>query len=103
MRYALAVLLAAATPAETRWTFCVAESGRDIWVTDVFAVAEPREKLEAAYVAALRAQGVARPDAQCPAPQADKTEVVNAQFTAVEFHRKLGDELHVASPPAIKR
>ena len=103
MRYALAVLLAAATPAETRWTFCVAESGRDIWVTDVFAAAEPREKLEVAYAAALRAQGVARPDAQCPAPRADKTEVVNAQFTAVEFHRKLGDALHFAAPPTVRR
>ena len=103
MRYALAVLLAAATPAQTRWTFCVAESGRDIWVSEVFAAAEPREKLEAAFAAALRAQGVARPVAQCPAPQADKTEVVNAQFTAVEFHRKLGDALHVAAPPTVRR
>ena len=103
MRYALAVLLAAAPPAETRWTFCVAESGHDIWVTDVFAAAQPREKLEAAFAAALRAQGVARPNAQCPAPRADKTEVVNAQFTAVEFHRKLGDALHFAAPPTVRR
>ncbi|MDE3175052.1 MAG: hypothetical protein KGM15_02960 [Pseudomonadota bacterium] len=99
MRYALAVLLAAATPAPTRWTFCVAESGHEIWITDVFAAAQPRQQLEAAFAAALRARGVARPDAQCPAPLDDKTEAVNAQFTAVEFHRKLGDALHVAPPP----
>jgi hypothetical protein len=101
MGYALVVLLAAASPA--RWTFCVAESGRDIWITDVFAAARGRERLEAEFAAGLRARGVARPDAQCPAPQADKTDVVNAQFTALEFHRKLGDVLHVAEPPALSR
>ena len=103
MRFALAVLVAVASPAQTRWTFCVAEAGREIWVTDVFAAVQDREKLEAAFAATLRARGVARPDAQCPAPQADKTEVVNAQFTAVEFHRKLGDALHVAAPPGVRR
>src|SRR5436305_12323667 len=97
MVFAMALLLAA------RWTFCVAESGRDIWITDVFAAAQSREKLEAEFVADLRARGVARPDAQCPAPQADKTLAVNAQFTALEFHRKLGDVLHAAEPPFANR
>ena|SRR5947209_4407470 len=103
MHLALSILLAAASPAQTPWTFCVAEAGQEIWITEVFAAAQNREKLEAAFAASLRAQGVARPDAQCPAPQADKTAVVNAQFTAVEFHRRLGDALHVAAPPALRR
>ena len=37
--------------------------------------------------------------AQCPAPRDDKVEVVNAQFTASEFHHKLGDTLHEVFAP----
>ena len=59
--------------------------------------------LEAEFAASLRARGVAHLDAQCPEPQADKTEVFNAQFTAAEFHRKLGQRLHAAAPPAARR
>ncbi len=99
MRLALAVLIAAASPAQASWTFCVAESGRQIWITDVFAAAQPRDRLEASFSAELSARGVAHPVAQCPAPRDDKTDVVNAQFTAAEFHRKLGDVLHAAAPP----
>jgi hypothetical protein len=100
MRFASLVLFVAlASPAQASWTFCVAESGRQIWITDIFAAAEPHEKLEASFTAELSARGVAHPIAQCPAPQDDKTDVVNAQFTAAEFHRKLGDVLHSAAPP----
>ena len=34
-----------------------------------------------------------------PAAQDDKTEVVNAQFTAAEFNRKLGHTLHEVGAP----
>ena len=50
MRLAFAVLAAVvASPAEANWTFCVAESGQDIWITDVFAAAHKREWLEADF------------------------------------------------------
>jgi hypothetical protein len=103
MRFVLAALLAAAAADEERWTFCVAESGREIWITDVFAAARGRERLEADFEALLRARGVARPVAQCPEPQRDKIEAVNSQFTAAEFHRRLGDTLHSAAAPDIGR
>lgn len=95
MRLILAVLAAAATsPSQGEWTFCVAEGGQDIWITDVFRAARNRERLEADFAAVLRARGVVRADVQCPQPQPDKTEALNAQFTAAEFHRKLGQRLH---------
>jgi len=50
--------------------------------------------LEGDFRAYLKSRGVARPIAQCPAARDDKIEMVNAQFTASEFHRKLGDALH---------
>jgi hypothetical protein len=103
MRLALALLVAAASPAQGRWTFCVAESGRQIWITEVFATGQARETLEARFAAELSARGVAHPVAQCPAPQDDKTDAVNARFTATEFHRKLGDVLHPAAPPRAAR
>jgi len=103
MRLALAFLVALAGPAQASWTFCVAESGRQIWITDVFAAAQAHDRLEASFAAELSARGVTRPIAQCPAPQDDKTDVVNAQFTAAEFHRKLGDVLHPATPPRAAR
>jgi hypothetical protein len=98
MRFAFAVVVAiAASAAQGGWTFCVAEAGNDIWISDVFPAARGHERLEAAFAALLRARGVARPIAQCPAPQPDKTDVFNAQFTAAEFHRKLGQTLHAVS------
>jgi NAD-dependent oxidoreductase involved in siderophore biosynthesis len=100
MRFALALIIAAASPAGAGWTFCVAEAGPDVWISEVFAAARKREALEAQFAASLRARGVAHPDAQCPEPQGDKTEVFNAQFTAAEFHRKLGQTLHAAAAPA---
>jgi hypothetical protein len=103
MRRALAFFLALASPAQASWTFCVAESGRQIWITDVFAAAQARDRLEASFAAELSARGVAHPTVQCPAPQDDRTDVVNAQFTAAEFHRKLGDVLHSAAPPRAAR
>jgi hypothetical protein len=103
MRLALAVFIAFASPAQARWTFCVAESGHEIWITDVFAAAQTHDRLEASFAAELSARGVSRPIAQCPAPRDDKTDAVNAQFTAAEFHRKLGDVLHSAAPPRAAR
>lgn len=82
-------------PASAAWTFCVAASpgGRDVWITDVFAAT--RDRLEGD----LKAQGVASAVAQCPLPQDDKTNVVNARFTAAEFNRKLGHALHEVVAP----
>ncbi len=76
MRLVLVVLVGLATPAQASWTFCIAESGRHIWITDVFAAAQPRERLEASFVAELTNRGVTHAVAQCPAPQDDKTDVV---------------------------
>jgi hypothetical protein len=104
MRMAFAVVVAVvASPAQASWTFCVAESGRDIWITDVFAAAHKRESLEAEFATLLRDRGVARPVAQCPAPQNDKMDVFNAQLTAAEFHRKLGQSLHTFEMPTSGR
>jgi hypothetical protein len=52
-----------------------------------------RARLEADFASYLRGRGVAGADAQCPRPKDDKTAAVNAQFTAVEFNRKLGRAL----------
>ena len=98
MLFALALIAAATSPAGPRWTFCVAEAGQDVWISDVFAAQRKRESLEAEFAARLRARGV-EADAQCPQPLADKTEAFNAQFTAAEFHRKLGQTLHAAVAP----
>lgn len=82
--------------AQAAWTFCVAESaeGRGIWISSVFIAPRDRERLEADFTYYLKSRGVVRPIAQCPLAKDDKTEVVNAQTVAAEFHRKLGDELH---------
>lgn len=91
-----ALIAIGVTPAAAKpWTFCVAEAagGKDVWITDVFAATRERERLENDFKAYLRSRGVVGADAQCPAPKDDKTEMVNAQFTAAEFHRKLGAAL----------
>jgi hypothetical protein len=95
---AIAVCLPAVALAQPRWTFCVAasKSGADVWITDVFVASHDREQLESAFKAMLGRAG-ARADAQCPLPREDKTEVVNAQFEAEEFNRKLGATLHPAA------
>ncbi len=96
-RICLALLLAGAPArASAAWTFCVAAapSGKDVWISDVFATSRDRQRLEADLKSYLKAQGVAGAVAQCPLPRDDKTEVVNAQFTAAEFNRKLGAALH---------
>ena len=95
----LAVALAGSSATATEpsgWTFCVAEGAgaRDIWITAVFATSRERDHIESEFSAYLKGRGFAAPVAQCPAPKADKTEMVNAQIVAVEFHRKLGDQLH---------
>lgn len=83
------------------WTFCIAEAAgeKDVWITEVFAAAHERERLEGDFKAYLKGRGVVRPVAQCPQPKDDKTEMVNAQFTAAEFHRKLGEALHEVVAP----
>jgi hypothetical protein len=93
---AVVVSLPAVALAQPRWTFCVASSkgGADVWITDVFASARDRERLESAFKAMLERMGAAGADAQCPLPREDKTEAVNAQFEAEEFNRKLGATLH---------
>ncbi len=94
MRLILAFLLAVvASPCSARWTFCVAEDGEVIWITDVFRPIHERERLESEFLAALRSRGVKRADAQCPQPLEEKADALNAQFTAVEFQRKLGRTL----------
>ena len=55
--------------------------------------------MEREFKRMLQVQGAADVDVQCPAALADKTDAVNAQFGAVEFHRKAGDTLHEAASP----
>ena len=94
-------LVSGGAHASAGWTFCVAESagGKDIWITGVFPATRERERLEADFKIVLKNRGVGGAVAQCPAPKDDKTEMVNAQFTAAEFHRKLGDSLHEVVAP----
>ncbi|MGA2492024.1 MAG: hypothetical protein ABSF67_03635 [Roseiarcus sp.] len=89
---------APAAAASELWAFCVASArgGDAVWITDVFAATRDRVRLERDVKAYLARQGVTRVDVQCPAPVADKTAAVNAQFAAVEFNRKLGATLHEA-------
>jgi hypothetical protein len=102
MRILLALLIAAAPMrASAAWTFCVAAApgGNDVWITDVFSAARDRERLEMDLKSYLKTQGVPGAVAQCPLPRDDKTEVVNAQFTAAEFNRTLGHALHEVVAP----
>jgi hypothetical protein len=91
------------SPAEAgaRWTFCVASAlgSKDIWITNVFAALRDRERLEGDLKSLLTNQGAAHVIAQCPSPQDDKTEVVNAQLAAADFNRKLGNSLHEVDAP----
>ena len=89
-------MIVAPAHAASRWTFCVAAalSGKDVWITDVFATGAERERLERELKTTLARQGEQRVIAQCPEPLDDKTSAVNAQTTAVEFNRKLGRTLH---------
>ena len=103
MHWVLAVLVAIAQPAGKGYTFCIAEAGDDIFVTEVFEAALDREKLEASFAARLRPRAAARPDVQCPAPVSDRTDAVNAQFTAIAFQRSLGRTLHAEPPLSLKR
>ena len=101
-RIALALLLGAAPlPASAGWTFCVAAApdGKDVWITDVFQASRDRERLEADLKSLLKGQGVVGAVAQCPLPNEDRTEAVNAQYTAAEFNRKLGLALHAVAAP----
>lgn len=95
----LAIFFAPA-PASAGWTFCVADGGgKDIWITPVFSAPRDRVRLEADFTAYLKGRGVKGVNSQCPQPKDDKTDMVNAQFTATEFHRKLGDTMHEVVTP----
>jgi hypothetical protein len=93
--------LAAPVAACAGWTFCIAEASPrgEIWITGVFAATRERERLEGDFRAYLKSRGVEQSVAQCPAAKDDKTEMINAQITAAEFHRKLGDALHEVIAP----
>jgi hypothetical protein len=98
------VFVAPAVAAETgeRWTFCVAATleGKDVWISDVFTATREREKLEGEMKAYLQRHDGLSVDAQCPEAKDDKTAVVNAQFAAIEFNRKLGNALHEVAASA---
>lgn len=98
---AVALCLPAAAEAAPRWTFCIAASGggSDAWISEVFMAEAPRERLEGAFRSAIGRLGVSRADVQCPEPQDDRTEAVNAQTDAEAFNREMGARLH-AVPPA---
>ena len=94
-------LIVGTARASDAWTFCVGEAadGHDIWITSVFRATKDRERLEQEFTAYLRRHDVSGADVQCPLPKDDKTDVLNGQLTAIEFHRKLGDTLHDAVVP----
>jgi hypothetical protein len=99
VRLALAAVLLGlpgAAGAAPRWTFCVAasQSGAEVWISEVFAAGEAREKLERAFKAASERLGANLADAQCPEPRDDRTVALNAQIDAEAFNRKMGATLH---------
>ncbi len=96
---AFAFCLPAAAEAAPRWTFCVAAAGNgaDVWISEVFAVEESRERLEGAFKGAIGRLGVSGADVQCPQPRDDRTEAVNAQFAAEAFNRRMGASLHAVA------
>ncbi len=100
--FVVLIVLAAAQPAAKGWTFCIAEAGHDIFVTEVFEAGVERETLEALYSTRLRAGGIVGADVQCPAPLSEKTEAVNAQFTAITFQRSLLRKLHIEPPLSLR-
>jgi len=106
--FAGAVFTVVAAPAATGgdvWTFCVGSSrgGGNVWITDVFAATHGREALERGVKAYLARHGAPPLDVQCPAPTADKTGAINAQFDAVSFNRKLGATLHEVAARELER
>jgi hypothetical protein len=70
---------------------------RDVWMSEVFADSADRERLEDEFKTTVMQGGAKRVVAQCPAPRADKTDMINDRFGAVEFNRKLGSEIHAVS------
>ncbi len=98
----LSAALAVGTgPALAGWTFCIGESatGKDVWISTVFIASRDRERLESEFQAYLRGLGVSHPSVQCPEPKDEKTDVLNSQTVAIEFHHRLGDALHEVTPP----
>ncbi len=96
---ALLVSLPGVACAAPRWTFCVAaaNSGSEIWLSDVFAADANRETLEGAFKAVVERLGATVANAQCPQPRDDKTVAVNAQIDAEAFNRKMGANLHAVT------
>jgi len=94
-------LTVGAAHASDAWTFCAGEAadGHDIWITPVFRTTIDRERLETDFLAFLKRHDISGADVQCPLPKSDRTDMVNAQLTAIEFHSKLGDTLHDAVVP----
>jgi hypothetical protein len=101
----LSLVVAPAVAAGDSWTFCVASArgSGDVWITDVFAATRDRVRLERDVKAYLARQGATHVDVQCPAPVADKTAAVNAQFAAIAFNRKLGATLHEVQAGELER
>jgi hypothetical protein len=99
----LVLIVLALTPvaaaADSRWTFCVASAlpTRDVWISEVFATALDRERIEGEFKAAIIQTGARRVVAQCPAARDDKTEAINDRFGAVEFNRQLGADVRALS------
>jgi hypothetical protein len=99
----LVLIVLALTPvaaaADSRWTFCVASAlpTRDVWISEVFATALDRERVEGEFKAAVIQTGAKRVVAQCPASKDDKTAAVNDRFGAVEFNRQLGADIREVS------
>jgi hypothetical protein len=105
---AVALSLPAAAQAAPRWTFCVAASrgGAEVWISEVFAAEALRERLEGAFRSAIGRLGVSGADVQCPQPQDDRTEAVNARTGAEAFNLRMGANLHAVSAsdfPAARR
>jgi len=102
---ALLVSLPGAVCAAPRWTFCVAaaQSGAEVWITDVFQSGSDREKLEGAFKSAVERLGATGADVQCPSARDDKTVAVNAQIDAEAFNRKMGANLNAVAASEFPR
>jgi hypothetical protein len=89
-------LLSSASEASELWTFCVASSPNsgEVWITHPFASSSDRRALETEMQTTLKRRQGERALAQCPEPSSDKVAVINAQTTAIEFNRKLGEVMH---------
>jgi hypothetical protein len=100
VRLALAVLLvslAGDASAAPRWTFCVARTGAEVWISDVFAADTSRDKLEGAFRSAVARLGATGAEARCPSPRADETVAADARTGADAFTRQTGATVHAVA------